>query len=98
MNRLTFFLALLAQAAFGQTNIYSDRAIGHTPFYERIFFSKGSFLRPQTLRGIDDLKPEERYPGTNRIDRIFLNPMLERTNAFYTSCLSEVPLAIVSLR
>ena len=97
-TRLSFFLLVLAQAAFGQSNIYSLRVIGHKPFYERILLPKGSILRGQTLRGVDDLKPEEHYHGTNRIDRVFMDPLLERTNGFYISCLSEVPLASLSLR
>src|SRR5438309_1104822 len=91
-------LALLTHAAFGQTNVYSLRVIGHTPFYERILLPKGNVLRPPTLRGVDDLKPAEHYPGTNRIDEIFADASRERTNGFYLSCLAEVPIASLSLR
>jgi hypothetical protein len=92
-----FFLLLLAQSALAQ-HVYSVRVIGHTPFYERILLPKGNILRPPTLRGVDDLKPGERYAGTNRIDRIFADPLRERTNGFYASCLPEVPINSLSLR
>ena len=74
MTRTMVFLFLLAQGAHAQSNVYSLRIIGHTPSYERIFLPKGNVLRPQSLRGIDDLKPAEQYAGTNRIDRIFAEP------------------------
>lgn len=90
-------LAILTQTAGAQSNVYSLRVIGHTPFYERIFLPKGSLLRPPTLRGIDDLGPKDWSPETNRIDRLFADPSRERTNAFYTSCLSEVPVEELSL-
>src|SRR5438094_364385 len=99
MSTLTILLLLtLTEAAFAQSNIYSLRIVSHTPFYERIFLPKGNILRPSTLRGIDDLKASEHYAGTNRIDGIFANPSLERTNNFYASCLSELPLSDLSLR
>jgi len=91
-------LLLLAQVGLAQSNVYSLRIIGHTPFYERILFSKGHVLRSPSLRGVDDLKSTERYTGTNRIDQIFADPSRERKYGFYSSCLSEVPLAILSLR
>jgi hypothetical protein len=97
-TRIILFLVLLAQPALAQSNIYSLRIIGHTPSYERILLPKGNILRPKTLRGVDDLKAPEHYPGTNRIDRVFVDPLLERTNGFYTSCLAEVPLGSLSLR
>jgi hypothetical protein len=91
------FFLLLAQSVLAQ-NVYSLRVIGHTPFYERILMPKGNILRPPTLRGVDDLKPGERYAGTNRIDRIFADPWRERTNGFYASCLPEVPISSLSPR
>jgi hypothetical protein len=97
ITRLTFCLLLLAQSALAQ-NVYSLRVIGHTPFYERILLPKGNILRPLTLRGVDDLKPEERYAGTNRIDRVFSDPSRERTNGFNASCFSEVPISSLTLR
>jgi len=78
--------------------VYCVRAIGHTPFYERIFLAKGNPLRPSTLRGVDDLGPLARYPETNRIDRVFTEFHKERTNGLYVSCLSEVPLSPVAFR
>src|SRR6266542_4047170 len=97
-TRAMFVLLLLAQAAFTQSNVYSLRVIGHTPSYERILLPKGNVLRPPTLRGIDDLQPAELDAETNRIDRIFADLSRERTNGFYTSCLSEVPINGLSLR
>jgi hypothetical protein len=97
-TRTIFFLLLLAQAGLAQSNVYSLRVVGHTPFYERILLPKGDFLRGPTLRGVDDLKPAEHYAGTNRIDRIFADPLRERTNGFYASCLPEVPINSLSLR
>jgi hypothetical protein len=97
ITRIVCFLLLLAQCGLAQ-NVYSLRVIGHTPFYERILLPKGNVLRPATLRGIDDLKPAEHYAGTNRIDRAFADPLRERTNGFYTSCLREVPISSLSLR
>ena len=61
-------------------------------------FPKGSILRPSTLRGVDDLKPADLYLGTNRIDHIFADNSAERTNGIFNSCLSEVPLDLLSLR
>jgi hypothetical protein len=91
MNKLQIItLLLLAHPVAAQ--VYCVRAIGHTPFYERIFLPKGDVLRPSTLRGIDDLGPLARYPETNRIDRLFAETARERTNGFYASCLLEVPL------
>jgi hypothetical protein len=89
-------LLLLAQSGLAQ--VYSVRAIGHTPFYERIFLPKGDPLRPPALRGVDDLRPEDHYPETNRIDRIFADPLRERTNSYYNSCQWEVPVDTLSLR
>ena len=94
----TVLILLLGQAALAQSNVYSLRVIGHTPFYERILIPKGSPLRPQTLRGVDDLKPAEHYSATNRIDRFFADTSRERTNRFYVSCLAEVPMTSLSLR
>ena len=93
-------LAIMARAALalGQSNVYCLRIIGHTPFYERILIPKGNLLRPETLRGVDDLDPGELYSRTNRIDRIFEDPTKERTNGLYASCLSEVPVSSVSLK
>lgn len=98
ITRTVLVLLLLAQAALAQSNVYSLRVIGHTPFYERILIPKGNLLRPQTLRGVDDLKPAEHYSATNRIDRIFADTSKERTNSFYVSCLAEVPMTSLSLR
>jgi hypothetical protein len=89
-------LLLLAHPALAQ--VYCARAIGHTPFYERIFLGKGHVLRPATLRGIDDLGPLARYPETNRIDRRFTGAATERTNGLYISCLPDAPLDALSLR
>jgi|ERR1043166_91765 hypothetical protein len=97
-TRTVLTLLLLAEPALAQSNVYSLRIIGHTPFYERILIPKGSPLRPQTLRGVDDLKPAEHYSATNRIDRIFADTTKERTNGFYLSCLTEVPMTSLSLR
>ena len=95
----TIFLSLLlAHVGFAQSNVYSGRVIARTPFYERILLPKGNILRPASLRGIDDLKPSEHYVETNRIDRTFADLSRERTNAFYSSCLSEVPINDLSLR
>ena len=96
--RTLLVLSLLAQAVLAQSNVYTGRIIGHTPFYERILIPKGNLLRPQTLRGVDDLRPDEHYSATNRIDRIFAVPSNERTNSFYVSCLAEVPVTGLSLR
>jgi hypothetical protein len=95
--RFLVFLLLLVQSCLAQSNVYSVRIVGHTPFYERILIPKGSLLRPATLRGVDDLKPGEQYPERNRIDHIFSDPSRERTNAFYRSCLPEVPIDSLSL-
>lgn len=89
-------LLFFAQLAFGQ--VYCTRIIGHTPHYERIFLSKSDFLRGPSLRGVDDIAPADLYRGTNRIDRIFADSSGERTNRFFQSCLSEVPVAELSLR
>lgn len=91
-------LLLLVQVGIAQSNVYSLRIIGHTPFYERILFPKGHVLRSPSLRGVDDLKSAERYTGTNRIDEIFAVTSRERKHGFYSSCLSEVPLATLSLK
>src|SRR5882724_1534181 len=96
--RTIFLLLLLAHAGFAQSNVYSGRVIAHIPFYERIFLPKGNLLRPRSLRGVDDLKPAEQYVETNRIDRTFPDLSRERTNGFYSSCLSEVPVNDLSLR
>lgn len=97
MNTLRVIaLLLLAHPVVAQ--VYCVRAIGHTPFYERIFIAKGNLLRPSTLRGVDDLGPLARYPETNRIDRLFTESGRERTNGLYVSCLSEAPLSAVALR
>ena len=61
ITRTVLILLLLGQAALAQSNVYSLRTIGHTPFYERILIPQGNLLRPQTLRGVDDLKPAEHY-------------------------------------
>jgi len=97
-TQIILVLISLAQAGIAQSNVYSLRVIGHTPFYERIFIPKGSLLRPTTLRGVDDLDSTEHYTETNRIDRIFANRSREMTNGFYVSCLSEVPVEELSLR
>ena len=93
--RITIFL-FLAQSVLGQ--VYDARIVGHTPHYERILLPKGDLLRPPTLRGTDDLAPAELYTGTNRIDRIFADSSRERTNGYFSSCMSEVPLGALSLR
>jgi hypothetical protein len=89
-------LMFLAQSVLGQ--VYCSRIIGHTPYYERILLPKGSPLRPSTFRGVDDLGPEAQYPETNRIDRIFSDLSRERTNGFFKSCLSEIPINTLELR
>lgn len=91
-------LQMLALSAVGQSNIYTLRVVASHPGYECIFFPKGSTLRPPTLRGVDDLSPAERYGGTNRVDGRFTDPSRERTNGFYISCSTEVPLASLALR
>lgn len=88
-------LLLLAQSTMAQ--VYCVRAVGSTPTYERVFVPKGDLLRPPTLRGVDDLAPSERYGDTNRIDRLFVDASLERTNGFAASCISEVPMGALSL-
>lgn len=90
--------AVLLQRATAQSNVYSVRVVGHTPFYERIFHPKGSLLRPPTLRGLDDLGPRDWSPETNRIDRIFADLSRERTTGLFSSCLSEVPMQRLTLR
>lgn len=89
-------LLFLAQSVLG--GVYDQRIVGHTPGYERILLPKGNFLRPPTLRGVDDLSPSELYPGTNLVDRIFVDSSRERTNGIFVSCLSEVPVSKLSLR
>jgi hypothetical protein len=89
MVQIVAFL-LVVNPVFSQ-KVYCLRAISHTPFYERIFLSKGNLLRPSTLRGVDDLGSLALYPATNRIGRLFLESTRERTNDLYFSCLPEVP-------
>jgi hypothetical protein len=92
----TITLLFLAQSVLGQ--VYCVRIISHTPHYERILLSKGDPLRSPTLRGVDDLAAADLYRGTNRIDSVFADSSRERTNGFFASCLSEVPVGALSLR
>jgi hypothetical protein len=91
-------LAFLAHASLvmGQSHVYCLRIIGHTPEYERILMPRGFILRPNDLRGVDDLRAGEQYAETNRIDRIFADPSRERTNGFWKSCLPELPMEALS--
>ena len=90
-------LLLLAQTGLGQSNVFCVRPISHLPNYERIFMAKGTVMRQGTLHGIDDLRPAQLFPGTNRIDGVFADPSRERTNGFYTSCLAEIPMENLEL-
>lgn len=94
LARLILLALLLTQIA-GAQNVYRLQ-VGSwfMPDYESILMPKES---RGSLRGIDDLKPAERYSATNRIDGIFADITRERTNGFYVSCLAEVPLMNLSL-
>ena len=99
LTGLCFLIAVaLTDTGFTQTNMICGRAIGHTPFYDRIFIPKGNLLRPPTLRGVDDLEPGTRFPETNRTDLLFANVTRERTNGYYAPCLPEVPSTGTSVR
>ncbi len=98
ITRPILLLLFMAHAAVAQSNIWALRMGGGTPDYERIFLPKGSRLRPAKFRGLDDLKPSDKFPDTNRLNAIFADTSRERTNVFYRSCSSEIPLGELSVQ
>lgn len=85
---LTLAILIFAQTVMAQ--VFCVQAIGHTPRHERIFFSKADPMASE--RVINDLGPVPLFPEMTRIDALFANPLGERTNYMYKSCLPEVHL------
>jgi hypothetical protein len=96
-RQILLFL-FVVHIAVAQSNIWALRLGGSSPDYERIFLPKGSPLRPPTFRGLDDLKPSDKYPDTNQLNAVFAEPSRERTNALYRSCSPEIPLGDLSVQ
>lgn len=91
---IAMFVLVQAVSVSAQT-VYCVRVVGHTPQYERILQPKGSPLAAG--RTLFDLGAVQ-FPDTNRIDRLFADVRMERTNRLWISCMSEVPMKELSLK